>query len=195
MSKRIVLAMTGASGSILGLRLLEALKTYEDVESHLVVSRAAALTIRAELECSVRDLELLADVVHSDRNVGAAIASGSFQADAMIIAPCSMNTLGCIAAGISSTLVCRAADVAFKERRRVVLLVRETPLNLVHLRNMATVAEMGGVIFPPVPAFYARLESIDDLVDQTVARVLDLVGLEPRRLRRWLGIGDVRQDD
>lgn len=188
MSKRIVLAITGASGSVYGLRLLEALAREQRVETHLVISRAGALNIATELDRRPRDLESLADVVHADRNIGASIASGSFKTDAMIIAPCSMNTLASIAGGISNTLVTRAADVALKERRRVVLLVRETPLHLGHLRNMAAVTEMGAIVFPPVPAFYARIESIDDMVDQTVARLLDLVGIAAPALRSWQGV-------
>ncbi len=195
MAKRIVVAITGASGSIYGLRLLEVLRSDDAVETHLVVSRAGGLTIAAELEQTLQEIETLADVVHSDRNIGAAIASGSFRHDAMIIAPCSMNTLGSIANGIAGTLVCRAADVSLKERRRLVLLVRETPLNLAHLRNMTAVSEMGAVVFPPVPAFYSRLTSLDDMVDQTIARVLDLVGLEPSGLRRWSGLNESRRRD
>jgi len=195
MLKRIVLAITGASGSIYGLRLLEELKSQDGVETHLVVSRAGALNIATELDCTSRELEALADVVHSDRNIGATIASGSFTTDAMIIAPCSMNTLASIAAGISNTLVSRAADVVLKERRRIVLLVRETPLHLVHLRNMVTVTEMGGVIFPPVPAFYAQIDSVDDMVGQTVARVLDMVGIESRQIRRWSGLREASRSD
>jgi flavin prenyltransferase len=189
-SRRIVVAITGAAGSIYGLRLLEALKGDGAVESHLVISRAGALNLAAELDMRRGEVEALADVVHSDRDIGAAIASGSFKTDGMVIAPCSMKTLASVASGITDNLVARAADVVLKERRRLVLLVREAPLHLVHLRNMTTVTEMGGVIFPPVPAFYARLESIEEMVDQTVGRVLDLLGLDSPALRRWPGLKD-----
>ena len=190
MTRRIVIAITGASGSIYGVRLLEALREEPDVENHLVVSKAGFLNVSVELDMDRAQLEALADVVHSDRDIAASVASGSFRTDGMIIAPCSMKTLASIATGVADTLVARAADVAFKERRRVVLLVRETPLHLVHLRNMTTVTELGGVVFPPVPAFYANLDSIDAMVDQTVGRVLDLFGVDSPRLRRWTGIRD-----
>jgi 2,5-furandicarboxylate decarboxylase 2 len=190
MTRRIVIAITGASGAAYGVRLLEVLGSRAEVETHLVVTAAGRLNISSELGMSRGDVEALADVVHSDRNVGAAIASGSFGTDAMIVAPCSMRTLGAIAAGVADNLVTRAADVMLKERRRLVLLPREAPLNLVHLRNMVTVTEAGAVVFPPVPAFYAGLESISDLVEQTVARVLALVDVESPLLRRWTGISD-----
>ena len=188
MTQRIVIAITGASGSIYGVRLLEALREEPDVESHLVVSRAGLLNVSIELDMDRAQLESLADVVHSDRDIGASVASGSFRTDGMIVAPCSMKSLAAIATGLTDTLVTRAADVALKERRRVVLMVRESPLHLVHLRNMTTVTELGGIVFPPVPAFYANLESIDAMVDQTVGRVLDLFDIDTPPLRRWQGI-------
>ncbi|WP_428102414.1 UbiX family flavin prenyltransferase [Candidatus Rariloculus sp.] len=187
-TRRIVTAITGASGSIYGVRLLEALSRQPDVETHLVVSRAGLLNVSVELDMGRAQLESLADVVHSDRDIGASVASGSFRTDGMIIAPCSTKSLAAIATGVTDTLVTRAADVALKERRRVVLMVRESPLHLVHLRNMTTVTEMGGIVFPPVPAFYANLESIDAMVDQTVGRVLDLFGIDSPLLRRWEGL-------
>ena len=190
MTRRIVIAMTGASGAIYGVRLLETLRGIDAVETHLVVTRAAALNIAAELDRPRRAIEQLADVVHSDRDIGASIASGSFRTDGMIVAPCSMKTLAAIATGVTDSLVSRAADVAFKERRRVVLMVRESPLHLVHLRNMLTVTELGGIVFPPMPAFYAKLESIDAMVDQSVGRVLDLLGIESPLVRRWGGLKD-----
>ena len=190
MARRIIVAITGASGAVYGVRLLEILATHSDVETHLVVTGAGRLNLSTELDMSRGEVDALADVVHSDRNVGAAIASGSFRADGMIIAPCSMRTLGAIASGVADNLVTRAADVMLKERRMLVLLPRESPLNLVHLRNMVTVTEAGAIVFPPVPAFYAELESIDDMVEQTVARVLDLVDLESPLLRRWTGMTD-----
>ena len=188
MTQRIVIAITGASGSIYGVRLLEALRAEPDVESHLVVSRPGLLNVSVELDIDRTQLESLADVVYSDRDIGASVASGSFRTDGMIVAPCSMKSLAAIATGLTDTLVTRAADVALKERRRVVLMVRESPLHLVHLRNMTTVTELGGIVFPPVPAFYANLESIDAMVDQTVGRVLDLFGIDTPPLRRWQGI-------
>lgn len=187
MQRRVVLAMTGATGAVYGVRLLEELRA-SGVETHLVVSRAGALTIAAELDRSRRDIEALAEVVHSDRDVGASIASGSFRTDGMIVAPCSMKTLASIATGVGDTLVARAADVILKERRRLVLLVRETPLSLVHLRNMLTVTETGGIIFPPLPAFYAKPESLEAMVDQTVGRVLDLFGIDSPLVRQWTGL-------
>jgi polyprenyl P-hydroxybenzoate/phenylacrylic acid decarboxylase-like protein len=184
--------MTGASGAVYGLRLLEELKRDSTVETHLVVSRAGLMNLAVDLDIERGRLEALADFVHSDRNLGASIASGSFKTEAMVIAPCSMKTLAAIATGVTDSLISRAADVVLKERRRLVLLTRESPLHLVHLRNMTTVTEMGGIIFPPVPAFYAGLESLEDMIDQTVARVLDLLGIESGLLRRWQGLAPSR---
>jgi len=189
MRRRIVVAVTGASGAIYGVRLLKELKAAADVESHLVVSSAGQLNLSAELGMGRADIEALADHCYADKDIAATIASGSFRTDAMIVAPCSMRTLAGVATGLSGSLITRAADVTLKERRRLVLLTRETPLNLVHLRNMTTVTEMGGIIFPPVPAFYAGLDSIEAMVEQTVARVLELVGVESPLLRRWAGLG------
>lgn len=189
MQKRLVVAITGASGAIYGVRLLEELARVDGVETHLILSNAGILNLATELEYDRARVEALADVCHSDKDIGAAIASGSFHTDAMVVAPCSMRTLAGIATGLSGSLITRAADVMLKERRRLVLLTREAPLNLVHLRNMTTVTEMGGIIFPPVPAFYLGLDSIAAMVDQTVARVLELIGLESGLLRRWSGLG------
>lgn len=187
--RRIVVAITGASGAIYGVRLLEALREIDGCESHLVLSSAGGLTASQELDLSRADIENLADVVHGARDIGATIASGSFATLGMVVAPCSMKTLASIAHGLSDNLVARAADVVLKERRRLVLLARETPLNLAHLRNMVAVTEMGAVVCPPVPAFYARPRSIDELVDHTVARVLDLFEIEHRlQVRRWAGL-------
>jgi flavin prenyltransferase len=188
MKRRIVVAVTGASGSIYGVRLLEELKAAKDVETHLVVSKAAYLNLSTELDVTRSKIESLADVAYSDKEIGATIASGSFKTDAMIIAPCSMRTLAGVATGLAGSLITRAADVALKERRRLVLLTREAPLNLVHLRNMVTVTEMGGIIFPPVPAFYLGFDNLEAVIDQTVARVLDLVGIESSLLKRWDGL-------
>jgi 4-hydroxy-3-polyprenylbenzoate decarboxylase len=192
MVRRIVIAMTGASGAIYGVRMLDALRADGNVETHLVVSNAGFLNLKTELAMSRQALEALADVVHSDRNIGATIASGSYAFDAMIIAPCSMRTLAAVASGVAGSLIARAADVALKERRRLILLTREAPLNLIHLRNMTTVTEAGAIVFPPVPAFYAGLEDLDAMVNQTVLRVMQLIGIESDELRRWSGLS---QDD
>ncbi len=187
MDRRIVIGITGASGAAYGVRLLEELRGAGDVETHLVVSAAGYLNLATETSLSKQSLHALADVVHSDKDIGATIASGSFHTDAMIVAPCSMRTLAAVATGLSGSLITRAADVVLKERRRLILVTRETPLNLAHIRNMAAVTEMGGVVFPPVPAFYAGLENVDDMVDQTVGRILDLAGIDTRLVRRWRG--------
>lgn len=186
--RRLIIAITGATGAIYGVRLLQVLRATSGVETHLVVSDAGVLSLHQELDMGRKDVEALAHVVHNVRDVGASIASGSFQSDGMIIAPCSMKTLASVAHGLSDNLVTRAADVILKERRRLVLLVRETPLNLAHLRNMTSVTEMGGIIFPPLPAFYQRPESIAELVDHTVGRVLDLFPVEHDLAPRWNGM-------
>jgi 4-hydroxy-3-polyprenylbenzoate decarboxylase len=192
--KRVVIAVTGATGAVYGLRLLNMLRDAPDWETHLVVSPAAILNIREELPQTLRQFEACADVVHNVRNVGASIASGSFLCEGMIVAPCSMRTLAAIANGLSDNLITRAADVMLKERRPLTLMVRETPLNLAHLRNMTACTEMGAVIFPPVPAFYARPSGIDDIVDHSCIRVLDHFGLHLADDRRWSGLkgGEVR---
>jgi 2,5-furandicarboxylate decarboxylase 2 len=180
--KRLIVAITGASGAVYGVRLLQMLRALSAVETHLVLSQAGGLTAMQELDMARSDVEGLADVVHNPRDIGASIAS-------MVVAPCSMKTLASIALGFADNLVSRAADVALKERRRLVLMARETPLNLAHLRNMTAVTEMGGVICPPVPAFYQRPGSLSDVVDHSVARVLDLFDIEcPTALRRWQGL-------
>ena len=186
--KRLVVAITGASGALYGVRLLEALRSLEDVETHLMISDAGVLSMHHELDLKRKDVEALADVVHNARDVGACIASGSFQSEGMVIAPCSMKTLASVAHGLSDNLISRAADVMLKERRRCILMVRETPFNLAHLRNMTAVTEMGGIIFPPLPAFYHRPESIIDMVDHTVARVLDLFQITHAIAPRWTGL-------
>lgn len=186
--RRIIIGITGASGSVYGVRLLEQLRDRPEIETHLVVSRAGALNVSVELDIGRGELESLADVVHSDRNIGASIASGSFRTDAMVVAPCSMKTLAAVATGVTDSLISRAADVILKERRRLVLLTRESPLHLGHLRNMTTVTEMGGIVFPPAPAFYAGIESLEDMVDQIVARILDLLAIETPLLERWRGL-------
>lgn len=186
--KRIVVAISGASGAVYGVRLLEVLRSMDNVRTHLVVSDAGWLNLQQELDMTLKSLEDLADVVHPIREVGATIASGSFQCDGMVIAPCSMRTLAAVAHGLSDNLITRAADVMLKERRRLILMVRETPLNLAHLRNMTSVTEMGGIIFPPVPGFYHRPQTIAEMVDHTVSRVMDLLGLPQTDVPRWSGI-------
>lgn len=186
--QRLIVAMTGATGSIYGLRVLETLRAIGGWETHLVVSDAGMLNAWQEYKLARKDITKLADVVHNVRDVGASISSGSFITAGMVIAPCSMKTLAAVAHGFSDNLISRAADVILKERRRLVLVTREAPLNLAHIRNMAAVTEMGGVIFPPVPAFYSQARSIDDLVNHTVGRVLDLFGVRHERLKRWQGM-------
>jgi len=188
MKKRLIVGITGATGAVYGVRMLQALKTAAGWESHVVLSDAGALNLWHELKMKRKDLEGLADAAHHPKDIAATIASGSFLTEGMVIAPCSMKTLAAVAHAHADDLVSRAADVVLKERRRLVLLPRETPLNLAHLRNMATVTEMGGIIFPPVPAFYALPKSLDDLVAHTVARVLDLFGIHSAKLARWQGM-------
>jgi flavin prenyltransferase len=186
--QRVIVGISGASGAVHGVRLLEKLRALKGVETHLVVSEAGWLNVQQELDMGRDQLEALADVSYPVRNVGAAIASGSFQSTAMVIAPCSMRTLGVVAHGLSDNLITRAADVILKERRRLILMVRETPLNLAHLRNMTSVTEMGAIVFPPVPAFYHRPQTVADIVDHTVSRVVDLLGLAQADAPRWSGL-------
>jgi 4-hydroxy-3-polyprenylbenzoate decarboxylase len=186
--QRLVIGMTGATGSIYGLRILEALRRKGGWETHLIVSDAGMLNAWQEYRLARKDIARLADVVHNVRDVGASISSGSFVTAGMVIAPCSMKTLAAVAHGFSDNLISRAADVVLKERRRLVLITREAPLNLAHIRNMAAVTEMGGVIFPPVPAFYSQAKTIDDLVNHTVGRVLDLFGVDTAGMKRWQGM-------
>lgn len=186
--RRIIIGMSGASGQIYGIRLLEILRAAPDVETHLVMSPAARMTIAQETDWDPREVERLADVVYRPGDVGAAIASGSFQTAGMIVAPCSIKSLSAIAQSYDADLLTRAADVQLKEGRPVILLVREAPLHLGHLRLMAQAAEIGCVIFPPVPAFYARPQTIDDIVDGTVGRVLARMGLENDLYYHWRGL-------
>ncbi|MGF1561009.1 MAG: UbiX family flavin prenyltransferase [Geminicoccaceae bacterium] len=181
---RIVLGISGASGAIYGVRLLQTLRGF-DLETHLVVSKPGEMTLAYETPFSVADLRALADAWHPINDVGAAIASGSFQCRGMIIAPCSMRTLAEIASGVTSNLLTRAADVMLKERRRLVLMARESPLHAGHLRNMLTVTELGGIVAPPMPGFYAKPASLDDVIDHSVGRLLDLFDLNSERTRRW----------
>ena len=188
-TKRLIVAITGASGAIYGIRLLQVLRTLPGWETHLVMSASGALTASQEVDLKRSEIEALADEVHSVKDIGAAVSSGSFRTAGMVVAPCSMKTLAGIAHGQGDNLVSRAADVVLKERRRLVLLARETPLNLAHLRNMVAVTEMGAIVFPPVPAFYVRPASLDDMVNHTVGRVLDLFDVEHTDLvTRWEGL-------
>jgi len=186
MAKRIIVGITGASGIVYGLRALQLLRECE-VETHVVVSKSAKLTLHYELDTSLETLEALATEVHPVNDIGASIASGSFKTAGMLIAPCSVRTMSEIATGVTSTLLTRAADVVLKERRRLVLLVRETPLHTGHLRTMTRLSEMGAVIAPPVPAFYARPRDLDEMVTQTVGRALDLFDLDLEQVVRWQG--------
>lgn len=185
--KKIVIGISGSTGVILGVRALQMLRAVPGVETHLVLSRAGALNLQLETDYTAQDVRALADVVHSFSDIGAPIASGSFRADAMIVVPCSMKTLSGIAHSYADNLLVRAADVMLKERRTLVLAVRETPLHLGHLRLLTQAAELGAVIFPPVPAFYHRPESLEDVIDQSVGRMLDQIGIEVPALPRWPG--------
>ena len=186
-SRRLVIGITGASGAVYGVRLLERARAL-GVQTHLVATPAGILNVHHELGLDRSRLEALADQAHAPGDVGACIASGSFSTDAMIVAPCSMKTLAAVAHGLGDNLLTRAADVALKERRRLVLMVRETPFNLAHLRNMTAVTEMGGIIFPPLPAFYHRPQSIDELVNDTVERVLSSAGISSAQPQEWRGL-------
>jgi len=181
---RLAVGISGASGVVYGLRALDACREL-GVESHLILSKAAALTLVQETGLSVADLNAKADVVHKVGDIGAAVASGSFRTLGMIVAPCSVRTMSEIASGVTSSLLTRAADVTLKERRPLVLMVRETPLHLGHLRTLVRLAEMGAVIAPPLPAFYAKPQTIEEMVDQSVGRALDLFGLSWRPVKRW----------
>jgi 4-hydroxy-3-polyprenylbenzoate decarboxylase len=185
--QRVIVGISGASGAIYGIRFLEALQAYPDVESHLVLSAGGKRTIIEETDWAVKDVEALASVVHDIRDVGASIASGSFKTSGMVVAPCSIKTLSAVANGYADSLMTRAADVVLKERRRLVLLVRETPLHHGHLRLMTDVALAGGILMPPVPAFYNRPQSVDDIVNHTIGRLLDWFDLDHRLYKEWTG--------
>ncbi|MEX2969631.1 non-oxidative hydroxyarylic acid decarboxylases subunit B [Streptomyces sp. C184] len=191
---RLVVGMTGATGAILGIRLLEELRRQPDVETHLVMSRWARATIELETSWTARQVAKLADAVHGPEDQAAAISSGSFRTDGMVILPCSAKTLAAIRAGYGSDLVSRAADVVLKERRPLVLGVRETPLSAIHLENMLALSRMGVTMLPPMPAFYNKPESIDDIVNHLVARVMDQFGLDSRSAVRWEGPSTARGD-
>ena len=186
-TRRIIVAISGASGAVYGARLLQVLRGLPGIETHLVVSDAGWRNLQHELGMERPAAQALAHQVHDVNNVGAAIASGSFQCHAMVVAPCSMRTLAAIAHGLADNLLTRAADVMLKERRRLVLMVRETPLHLAHLRNMVAVTEMGGIVCPPLPAFYLRPQTVEDVVNHSVARVLD-IDVEHQLAPRWQGL-------
>ena len=183
--RRLIVGISGATGAIYGVRILQVLAGIRDVETHLVLTRAGKMTIQVETTHSVKEVEAMADVVHDVNNVGASISSGSFRTEGMVIAPCSMKSMGGIAHSVGGDLLVRAADVVLKERKKLVLLVRETPLHLGHLESMVALTRMGAVIFPPVPAFYHRPKTLDDVVNQTVTRVLDQFDIEATLFERW----------
>ena len=185
---RLIIGISGASGAIYGIRLLEALRAQDDVETHLVMSATGRMNVRIETDWEVNDVEALADVVHRNNDIGAMIASGSYQSDGMIVAPCSMKTLSAIVNSYADNLLCRAADVMLKERKRLVLVPRESPLHLGHCRLLCQAAEMGVDIAPPMPAFYNQPQSVDDIVNHTGGRLLDLLGLASALVRRWTGV-------
>ncbi|MDF3011647.1 MAG: UbiX family flavin prenyltransferase [Burkholderiales bacterium] len=194
MKKRLIVGITGATGAVYGVEILKALRELADWETHLVLSDAGALNVWHELKMKRKEVEALAGVAYQPKDIAAAISSGSYLTEGMVIAPCSMKTLAAIAHAHADDLLARAADVVLKERRRLVLLPRETPLNLAHLRNMVAATEMGAVVFPPVPAFYALPKSIDEIVAHTVARVLDLFAIHSPRLARWQGMKETRPE-
>lgn len=191
--RKIVVGVTGASGSILGWRILEKLKNVPDVETHLVLSRSGEKTAWLEMGKKAAEFRELADVYYPQEDIGARLASGSFQTHAMVVAPCSIHTMSAVAHGITDNLITRAADVTLKERRRLVLMVREMPFHLGHLRSMMQLAEMGAIVAPPVPGFYNKPETVMDIVDHCVDRVLDLIGVPAEEARRWDGVRKERE--
>jgi 4-hydroxy-3-polyprenylbenzoate decarboxylase len=192
--ERVIVAMTGASGAIYGIRTLELLSELPDIETHLIVSKGARATLALETSYRAEDVHKLADVVHSENNLAASVSSGSFRVRGMIVAPCSVKTLSAIAVCDGGNLVARAADVMLKERRPLVLLFRETPLHAGHIRAMQAATEAGATVMPPVPAFYHLPETIDDIVNQTVGRALDQLGLETGAVQRWAGAAGAQAD-
>ena len=193
--KRLIVGISGATGAIYGVRILEVLSKIDDIETHLVLTKAGKMTIQVETPYSVKDVEALANVVHDINNVGAGISSGSFRTEGMVIAPCSMKSMGGIANSLGGDLLVRAADVVLKERKRLVLVVRETPLHLGHLEAMVALTRMGAVVFPPVPAFYHRPKTLDDVINQTVTRILDQFGIDVKLFHRWDDQGMSRHPD
>jgi 4-hydroxy-3-polyprenylbenzoate decarboxylase len=193
-TKRLIIAMTGATGAIYGVRLLQVLAELKRYETHLIVSSAGFINLQHELGMKRKDIHALADVHHDVDDIAASIASGAFRTDGMIVAPCSMKTLAAVALGLSDNLIARAADVTLKERRRLLLMPRETPLNLAHIRNMASVTEMGGIIFPPMPAFYGRTKTLEQLIDESIGRILGLFGIDDVQLfEPWAGVSKTKQ--
>ena len=189
-NKRLIIALTGATGAVYGVRLLQVMREQAEWETHLIISAAGVLNLQHELNMKRKELYALANVVHDVNDVAATIASGAFRTEGMIIAPCSMKTLASVAHAFSDNLIARAADVTLKERRRLVLAPRETPFNLAHLRNMERVTEMGGIIFPPMPAFYGKAKTLPELIDETVGRILGFFEIEVEDLfQPWSGIG------
>ena len=188
--KRLVIAMTGATGAIYGVRILQILQQQEDWETHLVISAAGSVNLKFELDMERSALYELADVTHGINDIASCIASGSFKTEGVIVAPCSMKTLAAIAHGFGDNLISRSADVALKERRRVVIMPRETPLNLAHIRNMAAATEMGAIIYPPMPAFYNKSDSVRAMVDEGVGRILDMYGIDTGLYKEWTGLGE-----
>jgi polyprenyl P-hydroxybenzoate/phenylacrylic acid decarboxylase-like protein len=191
--RRIIVGISGASGAIYGIRLLQALRSAGDIETHLIISRTAQITIAHETDFSVNDVQAMADAVHSPADLSACVSSGSYASLGMVIAPCSMRSLAEVALGMTSNLLTRAADVCLKERRRLVMLPRETPLNASHLKNMLAVTEMGGILLPPVPAFYNRPATVAELVDHTVGRTLDLFDIPHQLLAPWEGLKSAKR--
>jgi flavin prenyltransferase len=186
--KRLIVGISGASGIIYGVRILQALQG-TGIETHLVMSDSARITLGAEMDLSIKDVEALASVVHNAKNIGATISSGSFKTMGMVVAPCSIRSLSEIAYGMTTSLLTRAADVVLKERRRLVLMVRETPLHAGHLRAMTQAVENGAILLPPVPAFYAKPQSLDEMVNHSVGRCLDLFDIDTDLVNRWPGMG------
>jgi 4-hydroxy-3-polyprenylbenzoate decarboxylase len=183
--RRLIVGLSGATGAIYGVRILEILAKMKDIETHLVLTRAGKMTIQVETPYSVKDVEAMADVVHDINNIGASISSGSFRTEGMVIAPCSMKSMGGIAHSIGGDLLVRAADVVLKERKKLVLVVRETPLHLGHLEAMVALTRMGAIIFPPVPAFYHRPKTLEDVINQTATRILDQFDIDVSLFQRW----------
>lgn len=185
---KLIIAITGASGAIFGVRLLEILQHIDNVQTHLIISKAAGITIKCETNYKISDIKKLADFIYNPDDISACLASGSFKMDGMIIAPCTIKTMSSIAYSHCDNLISRSADVILKERKKLVLMLRETPLHLGHLRSMVSIAENGGILYPPVPAFYNNPNNIDDLVNHTLYRVLDLFDIDNDELKRWDGI-------
>jgi 4-hydroxy-3-polyprenylbenzoate decarboxylase len=193
--KRLIIGITGASGSIYGIRLLQELRRRDDVETHVILSASGKRTLAEETDHTVKDVLALGHFVYDNRDVGASLASGSFRTAGMIIAPCSIKTISALANCFADTLIARAGDVSLKEGRPLVAVVRETPLHVGHLRQMLAFAEMGGIVLPPMPAFYQRPRTVDDIVDHTVARILDRIGLGQTLVPEWTGGGRKRPDE